>query len=48
MALSLMVEGPLSTLSRCSAHLSRILSLSVMREDPSALRRGGDPDVVGP
>ena len=39
-----MVEGWLSTLSKCSAHLSRILSMSVMREDPSAVR-GDDPDV---
>ena len=47
MASSLMVEGWLSTLSKCSAHLSRVLSLPVMREDPSALRRGDYPDVVG-
>ena len=30
------------------SHLSRVLSLSEMREDPSALRRGDDPDGVGP
>ena len=42
--LIVMVEGWLSTLSKCSAHLSMILSLSVMREDPSALR-GDDLDV---
>ena len=48
MASSLMVEGRSSTLSKCSAHRSGILSLSVMRVDSSALRRGGDPDLVGP
>ena len=49
MASSLMVEILFRTLSKCSAHLSKTFSLSVIRVNPSALRRGdSDPEVVGP
>ncbi len=48
MALSLMVVGWFSNLSKCSAHLSRTSFSLVMRVDPSALRSAVDPDEVAP
>ena len=48
MASSLMEEGWLSTLLKCSAHLTRILCLSVSKVEPSALSIGDDPDDWGP
>ena len=48
MASSFMAEGRLSTLLKCSAHRSRICFFSVSRVDPSAVRRGDDPDNWGP
>ena len=40
MASSLMTEGRFNTLSKCSAHLLRMSSLSVIRVVPSMLRKG--------
>ena len=48
MASSLMVDGRLRTVSKCSAQRSRSFSLSEISVVPSALRRGADPDDVGP
>ena len=49
MALSLMDEGLLSTLSECSAHLSLISCFSVRSLDPSIVSRGEeDPLLCGP
>ena len=48
MASSFIAEGRFKTLSKCSAHLPRIFSLSVMRVEPSALSSGEVPDEVGP
>ena len=48
MASLLMDEGRFRTLLKCSAHRTRISSLSVNRVFPSALRRGDDPEDVGP
>ena len=44
MASSLMEEGQMSTLLKCSAHLPRILSLSVTKVEPPVLSIGDDPD----
>ena len=44
-ASSLIDDGPLRTLSKCSAHLFKIASLSVRRLVPSALRRGVVPEL---
>ena len=43
MALSLIEDGRLRTLSECSAYLSLISSLSVISFDPSVVSRGDDP-----
>lgn len=48
MASLLMFEGRLRTLSKCFAQHSRIFSLSEISVFPSALRRGGELDVLGP
>ena len=48
MASLLMDEGQFRTLLKCSAHRKRIFSLSVNSVFPSALRRGDDPEDVGP
>ena len=48
MASSLMEEEWLSTLLKCSAHLPRILSLSVGKVEPSVLSNGDGPDDWGP
>ena len=47
MASSLMEEGLFKTLSKCSAHLSKTLSFSVMSVVPSALSIGKEPMLVG-
>ena len=48
MASLLMDEGRFRTLLKCSAHRTRIFSLSVNSVFPSALKRGDDPEDVGP
>ena len=48
MASLLMDEGRFRMLLKCSAHRTRIFSLSVNSVFQSALRRGDDPEVVGP
>ena len=48
MASLLMDEGRFRTLLTCSAHRTSILYLSVNSMFPSALRRGDDPEDVGP
>ncbi len=48
MASSLIAAGRLSTMLKCSAHLSRICFLSEIRVEPSALSRGEDPEDCGP
>ena len=48
MASLLMDEGRFRTLLKCSAHRTRIFSLSVNCVFPSALRRGDDPEDVRP
>ena len=47
-ALSLTVDGRLRTLLKCSAHLSKITSLSVRSVLPSALSSGVAPELFGP
>ena len=44
----LMLEWRFKILLNCSAHLSKIMSLSVSSVMPSALRRGDEPEDVGP
>ena len=46
-ASSLIDDGRLRALSKCSAHLFKIASLSVRRLVPSALRRGVVPELWG-
>ena len=47
-AFSLIVDGLLSTLLKCSAHLSKTTTLSVRSLLPSALRRGLVLELFGP
>ena len=47
-ASSLIDDGRLRTPSKCSAHLFKIVSLSVRRLVPSALRSGVVPELWGP
>ena len=47
MASLLIAERRFKTLLKCSAHLSRIFSLSVTNVDPSALRRKEAPETEG-
>ena len=47
MALSLIVDGRLSTISKCSAYPFKIGSLSVRIMLPSALRSGVVPELFG-
>ena len=47
-AAALMDEGLFRTLLKCSAHLTRIVFLSVRRADPSAPRSGAAPENRGP
>ena len=47
-ALSLTDDGRLSTLLKCSAHLSEIASLSVRSVLQSALSSGVTPELFGP